>query len=99
MVVPVAKKKPAKKKTKTKEKQVEAIAASLEKNPAIRKLSEEEEEFAERMKTVTKKVDHVLATNEEVQRLKKEIKERPLTYAVLAFTAGIALCALLKGRH
>jgi len=95
----MAKKKRTKKKPKKKEQQVEAIAASLEKGPLMKELGAQEREFAKRMETVTKKVDHVLATNKEVQKLKQEIKERPLTYAALAFTAGIALCALVKGRH
>ncbi|MBD3398604.1 hypothetical protein GF412_05170 [Candidatus Micrarchaeota archaeon] len=95
----MAKKKGSKKKPKKKEKKIEDIAHSLEKSPAVCKLSAEEKEFAERMEKVTKKIDHVLSANEEVQVLKKEIKEKPLTYAALAFTAGVALCALLKGRH
>jgi DNA replication initiation complex subunit (GINS family) len=98
-VVPVAKKKPAKKKSKKKHGNVEAIVASLEKTPVVKKLTAEEKEFAEKLEKLTQEVDHVLATNEEVQKLKKEIKDKPLTYAALAFTAGIALGALLKGRH
>ena len=100
----MAKRKPVKrKKKKVRKDDVGAIVASLEENPkvkpVVKKLTAEEKEFAEKLEKVTKEVDHVLATNEEVQRLKKEIKEKPLTYAALAFTAGIALCALLKGRH
>jgi len=100
----MARKKPVKrKKKKAKKDEVGAIVASLGENPkvkpVVKKLTAEEKEFAEKLEKVTKEVDHVLATNEEVQRLKKEIKEKPLTYAALAFTAGIALCALLKGRH
>lgn len=95
----MAKKKSSKKKPRKKEKKLDDIASSLEKSPAMGRLTAEEKEFAEKMENVTKKIDHVLSTNEEVQVLKKEIKEKPLTYAALAFTAGIALCALLKGRH
>ena len=101
----MARKKPVKKKKKksVRKDDVKAIVASLEGDPRVKpmvkKLTAEEKEFAEKLEKVTKEVDHVLATNEEVQRLKKEIKDKPLTYAALAFTAGIALGALLKGRH
>ena|GEM_PF-2341755 len=97
----MARKKQAKKKKKKKIKRddVKAIAASLEKSPVVKKLTAEEKEFAEKLEKITKEADHILANNEEVQKLKKEIKDKPLAYAALAFTAGIALGALLKGRH
>ncbi len=103
LVVFMVKKRSAKKKKKIKKDDVTAIVASLEENPRVKpmvkKLTAKEKEFAEKLEKITKEADHILATNEEVQRLKKEIKEKPLTYAALAFTAGIALGALLKGRH
>lgn len=99
LVVFVVRKKLTKKKKRIKKDDVMAIAASLEETPVVKKLTAEEKEFAEKLKKITREADHILATNEEVQRLKKEIKEKPLTYAALAFTAGIALGALLKGRH
>ncbi len=95
----MAKKKPVKKKKKIRKDKVKAIVASLEETPIVKKLTAEEKEFAEKLKKITREADHILANNEEVQKLKKEIKDKPLTYAALAFTAGIALGALLKGRH
>ncbi len=92
----MARKKPAKEKKKSR---MTAIVADLEKTDVVRELTAKEKEFAKKLGKATKEVDHILAANKEVQKLKKEIKEKPLLYTALALTAGIALGAILRGRH
>ena len=58
----------------------------------------EEEEFAKALALATKEIDEFLNSNEELKKLKKEIREKPLAYTALALTVGLALGGLIRGR-
>ena len=60
-------------------------------------LIREEEELAKVLAATTKEVDEFLSENNELKKLKKEIREKPLAYTALALTLGIAIGGLLRG--
>ena len=58
----------------------------------------EEEELGKALAVATKEVDEFLSHNNELKKLKKEIREKPLAYTALALTLGVAIGAMISGR-
>ncbi|MBD3389469.1 hypothetical protein GF415_00755 [Candidatus Micrarchaeota archaeon] len=61
-----------------------------------RKLHKRKQEFSQKLNKVTSEVDDMLESNREVQKLRRQIKEKPLVYAALAFALGMALGGMCR---
>ena len=94
----MAKKRSKKRKTENRAKEVSLQLEATE-DDLQKFVKKEKKEFSKKMDEATREVDELLKNNAEVKKLKREIREKPLVYAALAFTAGIALGTILKGRH
>jgi hypothetical protein len=61
-----------------------------------RKAGREKEKLSREFDKFTGELTEQLEENEDIQKLKREIKQRPLVYVTLAFTMGLALGALMR---
>lgn len=61
-----------------------------------RKVGRQKEKLSREFDKFTGELTEQLEENEDVQKLKREIKQRPLVYVTLAFTMGLALGALMR---
>lgn len=90
----------AKKKAKKKKAGgIEAIAKQLGESKPGKAIARREADFAEQFGEAASQLNHALDSSEDVQKLKKEIKEKPLASVAVAFAAGVMVGLLLKGRH
>ena len=84
---------------KKKAEGIEAIAEEIGASRQVKAIARREEELAEKFGETASKVNRALDSSEDVQKLKKEIKERPLASVAVAFAAGVMVAMLLGGRR
>jgi glucosamine 6-phosphate synthetase-like amidotransferase/phosphosugar isomerase protein len=72
------------------------LSVEIDEKLLKRKAGREKEKLSKEFDKFTGELTEQLEDNEDIQKLKHEIKQRPLVYVTLAFTMGLALGALMR---
>jgi hypothetical protein len=72
------------------------LSVEIDEKLLKRKAGREKEKLSKEFDKFTGELTGQLEENEDIQKLKREIKQRPLVYVTLAFTMGLALGALMR---
>jgi NTP pyrophosphatase (non-canonical NTP hydrolase) len=83
----------AKKKAKRKKG---LVSVDFDKASLKRSVSRKKEKLSRELGKFTGELSEHIDESEDIKKLKKEIKERPLLYVALAFTLGITLATLMR---
>lgn len=87
-----------KKKSKKKTTRSKTLVRKRETEDNVTKfIMHEEEEIGKMLAVATRELEDFLAHNDELKKLKAEVREKPLAYTALALTLGIAIGTLIKG--
>jgi len=72
------------------------VSVEFDKALLKRKAGQQKEKLSKEFDKFTGELTEQLEDNQDIQKLKREIKQRPLVYVTLAFTMGLALGALMR---